>query len=67
MYGLFVFLLYICVTAFYSMKNKIPKTKLEIELFCDKIILQQQVKRLQTHLRAALNALDLVLNEKGRK
>ncbi|MFI5141785.1 MAG: hypothetical protein ACHQII_05470 [Bacteroidia bacterium] len=49
------------------MKNKIPKTKFEIELFCDKIVLQQQVKRLQTHLRAALNALDLVLNEGVKK
>ena len=32
------------------MKNKIPKTELEIELFCDKIILQQKVRTLQLHL-----------------
>ena len=34
------------------MKNKIPKTKLEIELTCDKIILQQKVRNLQIHLAA---------------
>jgi len=32
------------------MKNKIPKTKLEVELLCEKIILQKQVKKLQLHL-----------------
>ena len=56
------FITYICV-----MENKIPKTKLEIELTCDKIILLQQVKQLKIHLQAALNALDLVLNERERK
>lgn len=34
------------------MKNKIPKTELEIELTCDKIILQQRVRNLQIHLAA---------------
>ncbi|HKC68344.1 MAG TPA: hypothetical protein VKG26_08945 [Bacteroidia bacterium] len=46
------------------MKNKIPKTRLEIELTCEKLLLVQQVKKLQAHLQAALNTLDLVLNEK---
>jgi hypothetical protein len=32
------------------MKNR--KTKLEIELLCDKIILQQKVRNLQLHLLA---------------
>ena len=49
------------------MKTKLPKTKLEIELFCDKKVLQQRIKKLQTHLQAALNALDLVLNERLQK
>ncbi|HKC69646.1 MAG TPA: hypothetical protein VKG26_15520 [Bacteroidia bacterium] len=49
------------------MKNKSPKTKLEIELACDKILLQQQVNKLQAHLQATLNTLDLVLNERARK
>ncbi|HKC67613.1 MAG TPA: hypothetical protein VKG26_05245 [Bacteroidia bacterium] len=48
------------------MKNKIPKTKLEIELTCDKILLTQQVKKLQAHLQATLNTLDCVLNKKGK-
>ena len=48
----------------YRMKKKLPKTKLEIELTCDKILLVQQVKSLQAHLQAVLNTLDLVLNEK---
>jgi len=48
-------------------KNKTPKTKLEIELFCDKIVLQKQVKKLQAHLQATLNALDFVLNEKRKR
>jgi hypothetical protein len=47
------------------MKNKLPKTKLEVELTCDKILLWQENKKLKTHLQAALNALDLVLNERG--
>ncbi|HKC67862.1 MAG TPA: hypothetical protein VKG26_06495 [Bacteroidia bacterium] len=47
------------------MKKKLPKTKLEIELTCDKMLLAQQVKKLQAHLQAALNTLDVVLNEKG--
>ncbi|HXU27936.1 MAG TPA: hypothetical protein VN698_11950 [Bacteroidia bacterium] len=46
------------------MKTKPPKTKLEIELTCDKLLLQQQVKRLQTHLQAVLNALDEIINER---
>ncbi|HKC69085.1 MAG TPA: hypothetical protein VKG26_12695 [Bacteroidia bacterium] len=46
------------------MKNKIPKTKLEIELTCDKILLVQQVKSLPAHLQAVLNTLDVILNEK---
>jgi len=45
-------------------KTQTPKTKLEIELTCDKILLQQQVKQLQAYLQAVLNTLDLVLNEK---
>ncbi|HXU27475.1 MAG TPA: hypothetical protein VN698_09610 [Bacteroidia bacterium] len=49
------------------MKTKLPKTKLEIELSCDKLLLQQQVKRLQIHLQAVLNALDTILNEKLKK
>ncbi|HKC66811.1 MAG TPA: hypothetical protein VKG26_01140 [Bacteroidia bacterium] len=49
------------------MKNKLPKTKLEIELTCDKILLQQEVKRLQIYLQAIQNALDLILNEKEKK
>jgi len=47
--------------------KQIPKTKLEIELTCDKILLVQQVKKLQTHLQATLNTLDFVLNEKLNK
>ncbi|HXU28113.1 MAG TPA: hypothetical protein VN698_12860 [Bacteroidia bacterium] len=46
------------------MKNNLPKTKLEIELTCDKLLLQQQVKRLQVQLQAVLNALDEIINEK---
>jgi hypothetical protein len=42
------------------MKNKIPTTELEIELLCDKIILQQRVTSLQLHLEA----LQEVLKEK---
>ena len=38
-------------------KNKIPRTELEIELTCDKIILQQRVRNLQIHLSAALEVL----------
>ena len=38
-------------------KNKIPRTELEIELTCDKIILQQRVRNLQIHLSAALEGL----------
>jgi hypothetical protein len=49
------------------LKNKVPKTKLEIELLCDKIILQQRIKQLQTHLQAALNALDETLKGKVRE
>ena len=49
----------------HRMKKKLPKTKLEIELTCDKMLLAQQVKKLQAHLQAALNTLDVVLNEKG--
>ena len=49
------------------MKNKIPKTKLEIELTCDKILLVQQVKKLQAHLKALQHALDFILNERGKK
>ncbi|HKC69290.1 MAG TPA: hypothetical protein VKG26_13725 [Bacteroidia bacterium] len=49
------------------MKNKIPKTKLEIELTCDKILLVQQVKKLQAHLEALQYALDFILNERGKK
>ena len=48
------------------MKNQIPKTKLEIKLTCDKIVLLQQVKKLQAHLKATLNTLDYVLNEKSK-
>ncbi len=39
------------------MKNKIPKTELEIELLCDKIILQQKVRNLQLHLAALQEVL----------
>ena len=39
------------------MQNQIPKTKLEIELFCDKIILQQKVRSLQLHLAALQEVL----------
>jgi hypothetical protein len=39
------------------MGNKIPKTKLEIELLCDKIILQQEVKMLRLHLTALQEVL----------
>lgn len=49
------------------MKFKVLKTKLEIELTCDKILLWQENKRLKIHLRAALAALDLVLNEGVKK
>jgi hypothetical protein len=49
------------------MKTQIPKTKLEIELTCDKILLWQENKRLRTQLQAALIALDLVLNERAKK
>jgi hypothetical protein len=49
------------------MKNKLPKTKLEIELTCGKILLWQENKKLKIHLQATLNALDLVLSEKGRR
>ena len=40
------------------MKNTIPKTELEIELWCDKIILQRQVRNLKIHLSAALAVLE---------
>jgi hypothetical protein len=40
------------------MENKIPKTELEIELWCDKIILQQKVRNLKIHLSAALAVLE---------
>jgi len=53
-------LFYICPTAFNGMKNKIPKTQLEIELTCEKIVLQQQVKKLKTHLQV----LQMVLKGK---
>jgi hypothetical protein len=49
------------------MKTKVPKTKLEVELTCDKILLWQENKRLKAHLQAALAALDLVLNEGAKK
>jgi hypothetical protein len=49
------------------MKPQQPKTKLEIELTCDKILLWQENKKLKTHLQAALAALDLVLNENKKK
>jgi hypothetical protein len=39
------------------MKNTIPKTKLEIELFCDKIILQQENRKLKAHLKALQEVL----------
>ena len=47
--------------------KQIPKTKLEIKLTCDKILLVQQVKKLQVHLKATLNTLDVVLNEKRKR
>jgi|GEM_PF-1591392 hypothetical protein len=40
------------------MKNKVPKTELEIELTCEKIILQRQVRYLKIHLSAALAVLE---------
>jgi len=55
------------ITLAVRMKHKAPKTKLEIELLCDKILLQQRVKQLQTHLQAALNALDETLKGKVRE
>ncbi|MEO8759604.1 MAG: hypothetical protein ABI388_01405 [Bacteroidia bacterium] len=45
------------------MKKTIPKTKLEIELFCDKIILEKKVRELQLHLWA----LQEVLKELPKK
>jgi len=39
------------------MGNKIPKTKLEIELTCDKIILLQENRKLKTHLQALQEVL----------
>jgi hypothetical protein len=44
------------------MKNKIPTTELEIELLCDKIILQQELKKVRMHLWA----LQEVLKEKSK-
>ena len=49
------------------MKPKRPKTKLEIELTCDKILLWQENKKLKIHLQAALNALDETLKGKVRE
>jgi hypothetical protein len=45
------------------MKNKIPKTELEIELFCDKIILLEANRKLSMHLQA----LQEVLKEKPKE
>jgi len=45
------------------MSNKIPKTELEIELTCDKIILLQANKNLRIHLAA----LQEVLKERVKK
>jgi len=39
------------------MKKKFPKTELEIELFCEKIVLEKQVKLLKTHVRVLQTAL----------
>ncbi len=33
------------------MKNKIPKTKREIDFFCDKILAEQQLVKLQLHIK----------------
>jgi hypothetical protein len=49
------------------MKKKLPKTKLEIELTYQVIVLQQQVKHLKAHLEATNTALDFILNEKEKK
>ena len=43
------------------MKKRIPKTKLEIELFCQKILLEKQIKLLEIQI----NALSEVLKEKS--
>ena len=48
---------------FYSMKNNIPKTNLEIELFCQKMMLEKQVKLLEFQVRI----LNEVLKEKYLK
>lgn len=45
-------------------ESKIPKTELEIELTCDKIILQQKVRNLQIHLSAVLEVLDEMFEKK---
>ncbi len=41
------------------MKNTIPKTKLEIELFCDKIILLNANRKLQTHIEVLQEVLKI--------
>jgi len=49
------------------MKTKVPKTKLELELTCNNLLLRQENKKLKAHLQAALNTLDLVLNHEAKK
>jgi len=39
------------------MTKKIPKTELEVELFCDKIILLEKNRKLKLHLEALQEAL----------
>lgn len=39
------------------MSNKTPQTKLEIELFCDKVILLEENQKLRIHLQALQEVL----------
>ena len=49
------------------MKSKVPKTKPEVELICNNLLLLQENKKLKAHLQAALATLDFVLNDQGKQ
>lgn len=44
-------------------KRKIPKTELEIELTCEKTLLQQEIRNLQMLLANSLNLTDEILKQ----
>ena len=39
------------------MKKKTPKPQVDIELLCDKLVLQQELKKLQLHLHVLQEVL----------